>query len=322
MFLSIFRSNQPYIGFFIPIINALLWLVVLFRGIDPTSSFNAPLSFLIPYLNFPWTVFITGVLLSSINALLLNHLFNREEFMGKSNHFPALLYSVAASISCTSAEGLFILMGQLVLIPGLFRILSVYREPKALAAYFEAGFWFSLSFLFYSPNLFLIPVAIGCVLFTRPINFREIIMPFLGGLFPIVYLFAWGYLSNNSDLLILWKINPDVQSFDKSQWRLAILFFFTALMILMAMFLYLKSYSRSNNRSRNIKSVFLIISGGLILTSIPLILAETHLIPVIIAPLIAFIGSYLYMENSGASYRDMMFLTWLGLVLLFLWEFF
>ncbi len=92
MFLSIFRSNQPYIGFFIPVISALLWLTVLFSEVEPLNTFNAPLSFLIPFLHSKWIIYAVGVILSSINALLLNSLFNREEFMGKSNHFPALLY--------------------------------------------------------------------------------------------------------------------------------------------------------------------------------------------------------------------------------------
>jgi hypothetical protein len=321
MFLSIFRSNQPYIGFFIPVINALLWSVVLLKGAVIASDFNAPLSFLLPYFQDKWVLFSLGVGLSSLNAILLNVLFNREEYMNKSNSLPALLYSVSVAVSCSSSNGVFILLSHLILMPGIYRIIKIYREPRALGAYFESGFWFALSAMFFTPNLFLIPVAMGCVLYTRPFNFRELIMPLLGGLLPILYLFAAAYLTENYTLIHVWKTVVAESAFSKEEWRLAILFFISAVMVLMSLFLYLKSYARSNNRSRNTKSVFLIICGGLLLTSFTVIFSAPQLIPAIIAPFIAFGGSYLFVDTSGASYREMMFLTWLGLVILYLWEF-
>lgn len=254
MLIGIFRSNQPYTGLFVPLVAGLLCLPLFTGEASPVHY---------PFLgDQSWVHGTVVLLLVSAGALMLNRLVNREEFTGENTHLPALWYLLICGPALSSEHISSLLFANLFLILGLRRLLFVFRQPRALAPYFEAGFWTGIGSLIHHPYLFFFVALLIAIFYTRTFNFREFIMPVLGGLIPWVYLVSLRFMLDKGpvEFYFLSLPRPGVELLGELsglQWLSAGLLF---LGFSHGIWQYFKSYGRSTNRSKNTKSVFLIWS--------------------------------------------------------------
>lgn len=267
MLLRIFRSNQPYTALFFVPVSLALWLPMLLWAKDPADSlYRISLLFGGGTAN-PVVSFGIAAGLSSLNASLLNRLFNRHEYMNRSNYLPGLFYLLYASTS-TGEDTVFpILLSHTMLIPGLSRLSAVFREPRALAPYFECGFWIGLGAIFYPPTILIVIACLVAIGYTRPFNLREFVMPLAGALVPAIYYVSYRFITGNSlfpEILLRAESPLSGTEYSKSG---IIMLLLALLVFLVSAGSMLGTFNRSTNKSRNTKAVALIWSTGIILSS-------------------------------------------------------
>ena len=171
--LNLFRQNNPYVLAFIPVIViVLLSLNILF----PYHLLESKVSFGLwgniqggkPLLN---ELFSGGLI--TLSAMLINVLFNRNEFSAKNNFLPAILYVVYASFfhSFYFIDGLVIT--QLFFILMIRQLLRLRQKDDGRKIVFNAGFLFGIACTFFPLFIFGLPFVFLITWITRPFILRE-----------------------------------------------------------------------------------------------------------------------------------------------------
>lgn len=130
---------------------------------------------------------ISAMALIFVNAILINFLFNRNDFMEKNSFIAALLYVTLMSFqhSFYFLDGLSV--AQTVLILVLFQLFKLRQNEDGRRAVFNAAFLFGLACTF-SPILLLgTPVLFWMIWVFRPFIFRESLLIILGFTVPLIY---------------------------------------------------------------------------------------------------------------------------------------
>lgn len=273
MLLKIFRSNQPYTVFFV-LFLALAFCIPTFLGhfnsIETSLSPIRGLFDMIP--NNSWVIGGIQFILLFLGAISVNHVFSREEFLPESNYLSAMWYLMLLSPVLHSGWSIPILTGNIFLFISLIRLLKVFRLPRALAEYFECGFWLGIASLSFMPFLFILPLIFLAIIYTRTFNFREVFMPLVGALIPWLYLFSIRFiLGNHQSEEIIDPAAIETSTAFSSPVIYGFLFL-AGLQLIFSLYTYINSYKRSTNRSKNTKSVYLIWSIGASVAIIPLAL--------------------------------------------------
>ncbi len=197
MILRIFKGNQPYLLFLIPLIAIGLWFPHFWEvlknpeiQIQPESQM--PLyQFIITNLNNIYLQYTVAFTLLIFQAFWINHLNFRFRFIDTQTYLPALLFIF---ISSTFVEFEYLhpmLIANFFLIMALDRILLTYRKDNALSNFFEASLLMGIGSLICFPVIFYFPVIYISILILRQFHWREWIIPVLGLITP--YFFTWVY---------------------------------------------------------------------------------------------------------------------------------
>ncbi|MFZ6053131.1 DUF6427 family protein [Halocola ammonii] len=266
MILRIFRSNQPFTAIFVILLALLLWVPEWMRPIEWDDQNSFLLSGLFNAINeTPWLVHSLNLIFAVSGALGLNKIFNRSEFHSKSNHLPAFFFILTAFLFMPLQSFHPVLPALVLSLPALSFMLSVYRQTRVLHEYFMSGFWIGISALIYLPMAGLfIPLLIS-ILYTRAFNWRELLLPLIAGTLPVAYWFIYAIFMNQDALesaAFAYSSVGNLQRLDLYQESALV---FCGLLFFPSLLEYLRSYGFSSNRSRNIKSVFTIMSIGFLL---------------------------------------------------------
>lgn len=294
MLLKIFRSNQPYTVFFVLILAVIINLPLFlgnFSGIETQFTAVSGLFNRVP-LN-SWFIGTSSSILLFAGSVLLNSVFNREEFLPESNYLSSMWYILFLAPFINSSFAIPVMLGNVFLFIALSRLLKVFRQPRALAQYFESGFWVGLASLCFSPYLIFIPIVLLSIIYTRTFNFREVFMPLVGGSIPWIYHFSFRFLADKSGAASFLLPENTILS-PVSGWTFWVLLVLMGMQLVISFIAYLNSYGRSTNKSKNTKSVFLIWALGAILSAFVIAFesAESIALPLASAlPLILGFGS-------------------------------
>ncbi len=185
-----FSGNQPFVLFLLPLLPlGNLVLEYFFPTLIVAEKFHTNLWLIQPQTEFNWGLGVLAALFLTLNGMLVNSIFNRNEFYDKNTYLPSLIYVIIACLFPLSvlfngealAHTFLILM-----IAQLFRLKQ--NEDGRAASFFSAfflGWAVSLNpiYMFMLPFLWM---SIGRI---RPFILREYALTAFGISIPMLYLF-------------------------------------------------------------------------------------------------------------------------------------
>jgi hypothetical protein len=190
----------------------ILWLAILLFALragylfsvpaDLKFEFADPFSRLLLPVNYQYTFsssvnVLLAALLVFAQALLLNHLVNHHNLLGKPTFLPALMY--------ITLSGLFIpflilsppLLCNFLVIWMLFKLLSFYKSDDAKSAAYDLGMIVALGSLIYLPFIYMFLVIWIALFLFRPFNWREVLAGILGYATIFFFLAVYYYLNDS-----------------------------------------------------------------------------------------------------------------------------
>lgn len=205
MITSLFRSNQPFALFLLPLITVALWLPALLNPQPLAFEHTMPLfELMCRWLSdLPLMAEVAAIVLVLTGAFLLNFLVGNHEVLPRQSYLPALCYAVL--MSCTPPQLSLnpLLFANIFLMLAINKLLNTYRHDTAFGQVFDAGFFIAVGALFYFPSIVLFPVVWVGLAVLRPFIWREWIISLTGLIVP--FLFAAVYYFWYDQLHYLWE---------------------------------------------------------------------------------------------------------------------
>jgi len=154
-----------------------------------------------------WSIFFVGnsiilkflsFIIININALFLNRIFNKNEFLERNSYVVALLYVVTMSFynSFYTLDGL--LLAHLFIILMFLQFLQIKQNIDARNLVFNGCFFAGIAATFHPPIIFGLPFFISMILIAKPFILREFLIGIISFLIPLAYGFIFLWLENDS----------------------------------------------------------------------------------------------------------------------------
>jgi hypothetical protein len=189
------------------LITVALWVqyfIVPPQPIPPSGEGAMPLWNLVfnQLATLPLLSVVLSSMLMAFVAVVMIRFNTSVFFIARRTYFPALFYIILYS----SFPGAMVLNpalpATLLILAGLWRMMSAYRLNGVVFNFFDAALLVSSAGMFYAPSVWFVLIVIIGVLILRSPDFREISITLAGALLPWVVLYAVWYLtgSNLSDL--------------------------------------------------------------------------------------------------------------------------
>ncbi|HEY8781962.1 MAG TPA: DUF6427 family protein [Mucilaginibacter sp.] len=190
----------------------ILWLAIILFALRAGYLFHAPdkLNFafirLFTHLLLPvswqfelspaFNVLIAGLLVF-IQALLLNHLVNDYNLLGKPTFLPALMYVTISGLFTPFLVLSPPLVCNFLLIWMLFKLFAFYKGKDAKSTAYDLGMIVALGSLIYLPFIyFFLAIWIALIIF-KPFNWREWVAGIMGYGTIFFFLAVYYYLSDS-----------------------------------------------------------------------------------------------------------------------------
>lgn len=176
---------------------------------------------------------ILAYVLIFTQALMLNSVFFRHRLLHRPNYLPALAYVLITALFPEWWTLSSTLIANSLLIWAWNNLSDLYKSQKAKQILFNTGIIIGLSSFFYFPSIAFVLLVIAALMIMRPVNIPEWFIALLGVTIPYYFLFAWLYLSGNTDLTrYLPRISISYPQFQQSLWA------WVGLLLLMLPFLF------------------------------------------------------------------------------------
>jgi hypothetical protein len=209
--INAFRTYNPLNIFWLLLLLILLRVGYVFNApdklefvfVEPFARLLFPVAYeyaLPPVLN----VFIASVLVF-IQALLVNHLCNQYNLLGKPTFLPALMYITVSGLFTPFLTLSAPLLCNFLVIAMLFKLLSLYKGDDAKSTAYDLGMIVALGSLIYLPFIyFFLIIWIALVVF-RPFHWREWVAGIMGYATIFFFLAVFYYLNNRlSQFATIW----------------------------------------------------------------------------------------------------------------------
>ena len=191
----------------------ILWLIVilfvsrtgfLFTAPDKTTfAFAEPVARLLitpgGYLNpasTAFNVFLAGIIVFT-QALLLNHLVNHYNLLGKPTFLPALMYITITGLFTPFLVLSPPLLCNFLIIWMLFKLFSFYKSHDVKSAAYDLGMMVSIGSIIYLPFIYLFLVIWIALIIFRPLNWREILAGIVGYVTVFFFLAVYYYMNDS-----------------------------------------------------------------------------------------------------------------------------
>jgi Family of unknown function (DUF6427) len=261
-----FTGNRPIVLLLLPVLVGILVGLNLWSGYYEYAA-STNLGIWGSEFKFPqWLTLSFGPLFALGNAILLNLLFNRNDFIDRNTYVTALIYIAYFGFyhAFYQLDGLSI--SHFLLILSLFEIFKLVQNEKGNKAVFNAGFLAGLACTFHPALLLFFPFLYFMVVALRPFLFREFILLCVGFGIPILYatLFSW-FLNNPIDMRLL-KTSTNYTKIQIDFLVTAGLVIFTVLLSFLS--LNQQSQKTSIRAKKLMRALFLFSAFGLLLGSL------------------------------------------------------
>jgi len=192
--LKAFHSNRPFVLVLIPVLVVIFFVLNYntgyHRGYEELrlgiwGSYKVQSSLLLSVFSMSLTI---G------GGILLNGLYNKNEFSERNNYLPALLYVLFLSFfsSFYFLDGLAI--AQIFLILTVRQLLNLSQKEDGRRIVFNTALFFGIAGTFFPVLLLGTPVLFFLIWINRPFLFRESMLIIVGLLLPIIYVGAYIYI--------------------------------------------------------------------------------------------------------------------------------
>ncbi len=184
---QLFYGNRSFALLFLPLFVAgyvVLNFYLPYHTPEPTAHFGfwgdlLPQNNLISQILGPGFIFL--------GAIILNTLFNRNEFFERNNYIVALVYVTFMSLFHTFyfLDGFAI--AQFFLILALYQMFHLYQNEDGRRRVFNLAFLLGVACTFFPLLLSVILVAFWLVWVLRPFVMRESLLLIVGFMIPLLY---------------------------------------------------------------------------------------------------------------------------------------
>ncbi|MDX1652340.1 MAG: DUF6427 family protein [Brumimicrobium sp.] len=191
--IKIFASNQPFVTALIPLlIIGHMALDIFFPDFRATASLaNNLWDFSFEHID-RWFLRLGGLMVLSLNAFILNRTFNSHEFYEKNTYLPSLIYLLLVFLFPSSLELTNFLISHTFFILCISKIYDIKQNDDARASTFLAGLFLGMAITFQPAFIYFTPFLWLCTISIRPFVIREYVLPLLG----ILIVLAWVFLVN------------------------------------------------------------------------------------------------------------------------------
>ena len=166
-----------------------------FAFAEPFSRLLLPVDAGYPFSS-SYNVLLAGVLVF-IQALLLNHLVNQHNLLGKPTFLPALMYITLSGLFAPFLVLSPPLVCNFLVIWMLFKLFSFYKSNDAKSAAYDLGMIVAVGSLIYLPFIYMfLAIWIALVIF-RPFNWREMAAAIMGYVTIFFFIAVFYYLNDS-----------------------------------------------------------------------------------------------------------------------------
>jgi hypothetical protein len=190
----------------------ILWLAIVLVVLRAGCFFYVPAKFgfefsgpfarlLMPAVNeYPFSPGLNIVFASAmvfIQALLINHLVNYYNLLGKPTLLPALMYITISSLFTP-----FLVLGpalvcNFLIIWMVFKLFNLYKSKDAKTTAFDLGMIIAAGSIIYLPFAYLLLVAWSGLIIFRPLYWREFLAIIIGYVTIFFFLAVYYYINNS-----------------------------------------------------------------------------------------------------------------------------
>ncbi len=309
MFTRLFKSNQPFILFFLPILGLLLWIKPYLVNSIETISLSSPnnmmfynqIEQLISYSNFHGLQIIIAYLLILLQTYIVIGINQKYQVTYNLNYAVGFFFLLFASSFISLNKLNPIIFSNLFFLLAIYRVLGSHDKLNALSNFFDASFFLSVSVLFYFNMIFFIFVIWASLIILRPFIWREWLVTLIGFITPIFLFFSYIYISNDNFIDVFVNI-PNKLFIENTLLEInlsyLILFGIMAILIISASKFIFSSFSKTKIRKRNYYKLFFVI---FLLTVFIYILSPSVSIEIFlvsVAPFSFLLANYINYNNS------------------------
>lgn len=192
MLVRAYRTYQPALLLGLLILVPAVWSGGLVRGQAVPGGPYMPgyMPFAEAFARWPWTIPLTGALITLLLGVQLDRLANDRELFERHHHLPALLFPVLLAIGPLRMAPDPALLGMPAVLQALRIAWGTQGRTRALGPLFDAGCLVGVAAVLYFPYVFLVVVLWASAAVMRPYAWRDYVVPLLGTV--LVLMLAWG----------------------------------------------------------------------------------------------------------------------------------
>ena len=212
--LKIFHSNKTIVLVLIPV------LIMLFFGLNSFFEYHIPdkeikLGLWGKYEAVSSFLSIISLFLVGLGAVLLNRMFNKNEFSSKNNYLPSLFYVLFLSLSHSFyfLDGLA--LAQFFIILSVMQLFQLNQKEDGRKTVFNAGLFFGVAGTFFPILFFGSPFLLFMIWISRPFLIREAAIAIVGIIVPSLYAMCFlMFFDVSLDLSVINSSSSEVFVFD------------------------------------------------------------------------------------------------------------
>ena len=263
MFVAPLKNNIQASVIILTVVGFSLWGISFAFSNTPAAQYTEDEHVLFNlFFNNQTSLFTTKMitLLSILlGAFFVNFLTINQEISSKTNYIPSFLYIIFGFSSSTHQNMEPILIANLMLLPGIYFLISGYKQDVALSSFFKAGLCLGLASFFYMYYIFLFPIAFITISILRAFNWREWLVLLLGLTVPLYFYININYLNNNNTFGAFGLLKNNITPLQKpviSEYYI-LFFIVTIFMVILAILNYFNK--GFGNKIKTIKTKYVLI---------------------------------------------------------------
>jgi hypothetical protein len=203
--INLFRAYNPLNILWLAILLILLRIgyvyhapdKIVFASVEPFARLLFPVAYEYA-LSSGINLFLAGVLVF-IQSILINHLCNHYNLLGRPTFLPALMYIVASALFTPFLVLSSPLICNFLVIAMLYKLLSLYKGNNAQSTSYDLGMIVAAGSLIYLPFIYFFLIIWIALIIFKPFNWREWVAGIMGYATIFFFLAVIYYLNDRLD---------------------------------------------------------------------------------------------------------------------------
>ncbi|MBB78723.1 MAG: hypothetical protein CL844_06945 [Crocinitomicaceae bacterium] len=223
---KLFFGNKSFALIFLPVIIILFSILNIFLGQQKNieGSFFGFFGNLYSLRSF--FSYTLAPIIILINSLILNNIFNRNEFMKSNNFFISFMYVVTMSFFSSFYILDNFLLAQTGLILMLSQIFKLSQNKDGRRCTFNSLFFFGITCTVYPIAFFGFPFVFFIIRIFRPFVLREFFLAFIALFIPLLYANLYFFIFSTSKFNSLFFVNYLIEEYSVIIVLISFLFFY------------------------------------------------------------------------------------------------